>query len=277
MVNEMAEMKVFEVGFSGGEPLLRRDLFKLLTALKDKRIRTYLCTNGLLVNDDITQQISESKVPLVLVSLDGASAKTHDSIRGKGTYRKAIRGIERLVNSQVRTIIMTTLMAVNVGEISSLIRKAERLGVSGISLFMFFPFGRSKQYDELLIQPSLLKKTIEKLKDEYLNKPQRLSVSLGGCLSYLFRKDFGRVEVNPCGVGNCAIGPEGHVRPCLFLPLRTEKSVREVPLKRIWLESRILKSFRHWEVKKSQCNLCSLQEICNRRCRALHAIKYRFT
>jgi MoaA/NifB/PqqE/SkfB family radical SAM enzyme len=90
LINEIAEMRVFEVGISGGEPLLRSDLFELLTALKTRRIRTYLCTNGTLINDDITQQILESKVSHVMVSLDGASSKTHDSIRGRGSYSKAI-------------------------------------------------------------------------------------------------------------------------------------------------------------------------------------------
>jgi MoaA/NifB/PqqE/SkfB family radical SAM enzyme len=114
------------IAFEGGEPLLRKDLAKILAFSRSLPLHTSLITNGTLLESKI-DEISPYINGVVYVSLDGLE-KTHDAIRGVGgCFRKAVRGISA-AEEKVAVTINTTIMAENIDEIESLVRLAKELG-----------------------------------------------------------------------------------------------------------------------------------------------------
>jgi MoaA/NifB/PqqE/SkfB family radical SAM enzyme len=114
------------IAFEGGEPLLRKDLAKILAFSRSLPLHTSLITNGTLLESKI-DEISPYINGVVYVSLDGLE-KTHDAIRGVGgCFRKAVRGISA-AEEKVAVTINTTIMAENIDEIDSLVRLAKELG-----------------------------------------------------------------------------------------------------------------------------------------------------
>jgi MoaA/NifB/PqqE/SkfB family radical SAM enzyme len=114
------------IAFEGGEPLLRKDLAKILAFSRSLPLHTSLITNGTLLESKI-DEISPYINGVVYVSLDGLE-KTHDAIRGVGgCFRKAVRGISA-TKEKVAVTINTTIMAENIDEIESMVRLAKELG-----------------------------------------------------------------------------------------------------------------------------------------------------
>jgi radical SAM family uncharacterized protein len=114
------------IAFEGGEPLLRKDLAKILAFSRSLPLHTSLITNGTLLESKI-DEISPYINGVVYVSLDGLE-KTHDVIRGVGgCFRKAVRGISA-TKEKVAVTINTTIMAENIDEIESMVRLAKELG-----------------------------------------------------------------------------------------------------------------------------------------------------
>lgn len=113
------------VGLTGGEPLLREDIFRILDYLKEKCNEGYptsalLMTNGTLITSKIAQKLN-SYFPFlhsVQISLDGATPEVHDAIRGKGSFKRAVKGLETLIGeTQLATIISFTFHKQNIQDI----------------------------------------------------------------------------------------------------------------------------------------------------------------
>ena len=114
------------VAFEGGEPLLRSDLGEILAFSRSLPLHTSLITNGTLL-ESRTDEIAPYINGVVYVSLDGQE-KTHDAIRGvRGSFRKALRGIDA-AKEKVAVTINTTLMSENIDEIESMVELAKELG-----------------------------------------------------------------------------------------------------------------------------------------------------
>ena len=88
----LARMGCFRLGLTGGEPLMRRDLFDILDAAADHGLHPCLTTNGLLITEEIARQFGRRRLVWLNVSLDGATAATNDRIRGAGTFDRVLDG-----------------------------------------------------------------------------------------------------------------------------------------------------------------------------------------
>jgi radical SAM family uncharacterized protein len=132
---------ICSVAFEGGEPLLRKDLAKILAYSRSLPLHTSLITNGTLLEsriDEIAQYINGA----LYVSLDGME-KTHDTIRGvNGCFGKALRGITSSAG-RVQVIINTTIMADNIHEIEDLVKLAKELDIK-ISLAVAHEYCNAK-------------------------------------------------------------------------------------------------------------------------------------
>jgi len=152
---------------SGGEPLLRCDIFKIIYLLSSYNFSIALATNGTLINREIAYKISKSKVKVVSVSLDGATAETHNKIRRNNrAFSLAISGINYLKEAKVKVQINFTIMPDNIREVEEVLSLARNLGVSAVHFFLLVPVGRGRtvapitsfEYEELLHRILKLKK-----------------------------------------------------------------------------------------------------------------------
>ncbi|MBL7196990.1 MAG: radical SAM protein [Candidatus Omnitrophica bacterium] len=121
--------------FTGGEAFLRKDIFDLIGHSVKKGLTTEVVSNGSLIDERLSQRITVSGLNNIAISLDGAKESTHDSIRKKGSFKKAIRAIENLVSTKRKTghgpqiSVWTTIMKENVRELFDIIGVAKGMGV----------------------------------------------------------------------------------------------------------------------------------------------------
>jgi radical SAM family uncharacterized protein len=127
ILRKIYDTGVTGVAFEGGEPLLRRDLPKILAFSRSLPLHTSLITNGTLLESRVNE-IAPYINGVIYVSLDGLE-KTHDKIRGvNGTFKKAVQGINE-AKKKVPVTINTTIMAENTPEIVEMVKMAKDLGV----------------------------------------------------------------------------------------------------------------------------------------------------
>ncbi|MBD3263957.1 MAG: radical SAM protein [Candidatus Omnitrophica bacterium] len=123
------------VVFTGGEPFLRKDIFELIEFSSGQGLVTECISNGYPIDQPTAEKIILSGLQNIAVSIDGANALTHDAIREKGSFDRAVRALDYLVRSKKKEgrgpqiSIWTTIMKENVEELSQIIYIARDLGV----------------------------------------------------------------------------------------------------------------------------------------------------
>ncbi|MFW5741458.1 MAG: radical SAM protein, partial [Myxococcota bacterium] len=115
--------------FSGGEPLMRNDLFELIAHTAQRGLIPAVATNATMIDDAIAKRFAELGVSRVSVSLDGASAQTHDAFRGlPGSFDDALRGIRALRNAGVDVQVNVTFTKANRDEAPEMLDLVQEIG-----------------------------------------------------------------------------------------------------------------------------------------------------
>ena len=150
MVDQLADAGVTALAFSGGEPLTRKDFFEVARHAADRGLYVSVATNGTLLTKENVQKLKQAKVNYLDISIDGASAKTHDEFRGvPGTFDKAVAGLKNCVEADLCVCIATTATKNNFEELPAIIDLAEEVGAERFTYFNFIPTGRGKaHYDQ---------------------------------------------------------------------------------------------------------------------------------
>ena len=145
-VTEAKPLGLQSVKITGGEPLLYSELPSFLSFLDAEGLTVYIETNGTLMDRDIIKHFRSSNVQQVSVSVDAASEKIHDEIRGvKGSLNRTLEGLRLLSKAGVSSQIMMTLQRKNSEEVEGVIRLSEELGVSSLKINHLIPTGRGKK------------------------------------------------------------------------------------------------------------------------------------
>ncbi|MHC4112629.1 MAG: radical SAM protein, partial [Planctomycetota bacterium] len=128
--------------FSGGEPLCREDIFELVEYAKSLGIVPALATNGTLMDSQVAEKIADSGIARVSVSLDGATAEVHNKLRRlKGSFEKALEGINHIRDKKVPFQINITLTKHNASQLVDIYELAKSLGAVAVHIFMLVPVG----------------------------------------------------------------------------------------------------------------------------------------
>ncbi len=275
MMDDLSEMGRPTLILSGGEPLLRRDIYELAAYAKGRGMGVGLATNGTLVDSRIAHALRDAGVHYASVSLDGARPKTHDAIRGRGNFAKAMRGILWLKEAGIKVQINFTVSRKNVGELEEIYRTADALHVAALYLFLLVPVGCGAKLDpsaalsapevEDWLRWVLQKQTVSggpalraicaphyyRLKNAVLNGAAANAEERQGCLA---------------GIHMAFISHKGEVFPCGYLPLSCG-NVREKKIRDIWAYSEVLQDLREPDLLKGACGSCAYSVVCGG-CRA---------
>jgi radical SAM protein with 4Fe4S-binding SPASM domain len=295
VVDQLADCGVTALAFSGGEPLTRKDFFEVARHAVQRGLYVSVATNGTLLNKENVKRLKWIGIHYVEVSIDGATAQTHDAFRGvPGAFEKAVAGLKNCVAEDMCACIATTATKSNLDEMPAILDLAEEIGAERFTYFNFIPTGRGKElYDQ-----DLAPEEREKLMRYLLNRmgkgrkptilttaPQLARVALqcqgprgtGDVTMSMAHMQTARVSrkavpladfIGGCGAGRlyCSLSPQGDVHPCVFLPinvgnLKTEKFAD------VWLNSEVFNAFRNRENLKGACGKCDYKYICGG-CRA---------
>ncbi len=101
LIDQIAEVSRPLLIFSGGEPLLRHDVYKLARYAADKGLTVALGSNGTLINDPVAQRLKSAGVKAVAVSIDSPVPERHDLFRGQaGAWEQALQGIDACIRNE---------------------------------------------------------------------------------------------------------------------------------------------------------------------------------
>ena len=293
VIDDLAEMKVPLILFSGGEPLLRRDVFELASYAASKGLKCALSTNGTLITPKIAEKIKEAGFVYVGVSIDGMP-ETNDRFRGvKGAFKKAFEGLINARDVGLLTGIRFTVTKFNIRDIPAVIDLLAENDVPRFCLYHLVPSGRADfSYDISL-------KERRELMDWLFNKAIELHDE--GCKTEILTVD------NPCdGVYICLklkeideelafkafeflkyrggdrsgsqlanIDMFGDVHPNQFWWDHTCGNVRKEKFSDIWLNPKdelLIKLRNKQKYLRGRCRRCAYKDVCGGfRLRALRA------
>ncbi len=267
---------------TGGEPLLRQDIFSIAQYGSDIGLRMVMATNGTLITDAIVQQMVESGIQRISVSIDGATRTSHDRFRKvEGAFEGALKGIERVKKAGIEFQINTTITQQNLEEVEKIQQLAVNLGAAAHHIFLLVPTGRGKYISDQEISALQYEDNLNWFYDQKDKVPLQLKAT---CAPHYYRilrerslqegetvtfKTHGLDAVTRgClgGVGFCFISNTGVVQPCGFLALNCG-NVKEKPFDCIWQESDIFQDLRDFNRLKGKCGRCEYRKVCGG-CRA---------
>jgi radical SAM protein with 4Fe4S-binding SPASM domain len=257
------------IHFTGGEPFLYQGLWDLVAYARKKGYGVALMSNGCLITNDDATRGSSLGVSDIQVSLEGPP-DLHDSIRGRGSFAAATKGVEALVRSGNRVSANVTLSRLNVDQIEETIEIARTMGFYGIGFSRIVPCGRGKGLSDRLLTPHELKQVYQRILS--LNTasfevtsgdplagtllepkiPSGCDLSLAGCSA---------------GFSGITITSDGSVMPCRRIGL-VVGNVKRKRLRSIWASSRLLWRLRERKSYKGRCGQCAYWPSC-RGCRAV--------
>jgi radical SAM protein with 4Fe4S-binding SPASM domain len=148
-IRQLADFRVPVLIFSGGEPLLREDIFELASFARDRGIGVVLSSNGTLITEEAAANICDIGFKEVGISIDGIG-QTNDFFRGKkGAYQQALQGIRRCVASGQRVSLRFTITRYNYKEISAIFDLTESEDINRVCFYHLAYSGRGMRGDDL--------------------------------------------------------------------------------------------------------------------------------
>jgi AdoMet-dependent heme synthase len=149
LIDQVASVGRPVLVFSGGEPLMRPDIFDLADHAKSKGLLTALATNGTMIDAAMAGRIAAAGFDRVSCSLDGADAATHDQFRGLiGSFDQTMQGLAHLRAAGVPTQINCTMAKHNKDQVEAVLRLAESIGSVAVHYFLLVPVGCGEQIAE---------------------------------------------------------------------------------------------------------------------------------
>jgi AdoMet-dependent heme synthase len=283
LIDDIASFSKPVVILTGGEPLLRNDIFEISAYGNKRGLRMVMAVNGTLLNPENIKTMKDAGIQRISVSLDGATPETHDEFRRvKGSFARAIKGIEHAKTEALEFQINTTITSQNLEEIAEIHELAKRLGAKAHHIFVLVPTGRGKEIEkEQQVSPEEYekvlrwfyeqeKKTALQLKATCAPQYYRMRKELRGEYPEGFVHGSSPLDTKTrgClgGVGFCFISHAGQVSPCGYLELDCG-NVRKNLLPEIWSHSPIFLELRDFEKYEGKCGACKFVMICGG-CRA---------
>lgn len=269
LLGEMAKAGFKIVILSGGEPLMRDDIYELITHATTVGLRPVLGTNGALITPDVARRLKAAGLGAAGISIDSCDKEKHNWFRqAEGAWENTMAGIEACKEAGLRFQIHTTVMTWNEPEITDITDLAVNIGAMAHHVFFLVPTGRGKDIEETTLKTAQYEALLNRILDKQLEVPIELKPT---CAPQFMRiakeRNMPMRFTRGClaGTGYCVILPNGDVHPCPYMPI-TVGNVRTTEFDAIWRDSEVFKRLRH-EKLQGGCGTCGYDTICGG-CRA---------
>lgn len=268
--------------FTGGEPLLRKDIFDLIRYTKDKGLRCVIAPNGTLLSSENVKKLKNTGIERVSVSIDGPDAESHNQFRGvPGAFEASLQGIENLKKQDLPFQINTTVTRDNLKNFKEIFSLAESLGAVAWHIFLLVPTGRASSITQEVISAQEYENVLNWFYDFRKLTNMHLKATCAPQYHRILRQraqeegiavnysNFGLDAISKgClgGISFCFISHSGQVQPCGYLNLNCG-NIRERSLPEIWSKSSYLNELRNRELYQGKCGICEYHNVCGG-CRA---------
>lgn len=284
---ELNDCAVMNVTIAGGEPFFRKDLKELIAGIVDNRMRFSILSNGTLINDDMAAFLfSTGRCDGVQVSIDGSKPQTHDACRGKGSFKRAVEGIQCLQKNRVHINVRVTIHRNNVSDLDGIAKLLlDDIGLTNFSTNAASYLGLCKQNVEeigLTVGGRMsAMETLVKLNKKY---DKRINAQAGPLAEAKMwtemeqarrngkKKIPGRGYLTACGcvTDKIAVRADGVIVPCNMLSHIEMGKINRDDLKEIWQHHPKMKNIRERRNKPLSdfefCSGCDYINFCTGNC-----------
>lgn len=268
---------------SGGDPLLRRDIFEIAEYANGMGLRVVMSPSGSNITPQVIEKMKTAGVRMISLSLDGSSAAVHDGFRQvKGAFDLAMQNMKLARENLMAFRINTTVTQHNLADLPNILKLAVDVGAVEWDVFMLVPTGRGKIQME--ITPEQYEETLKDVYKASLTSPIPIKVTCAPQYSRITAQHSKSQPKNMgthgaggrgCMAGNgfCFISHIGEVYGCGFLPIKAG-SIREKSFQEIYQNSDLFQKLRNPALLKGKCGACSYKTTCGGcRARAFSASK----
>lgn len=292
VLKDLAEFKVPAVLFSGGEPLVRKDLFELAEYARDLGLHVVLSTNGTLIDRNTARKFVELKFAYIGISLDSPAASTHDWFRGQeGAYARTMQGFRYCKDAGQKVGLRLTLTRHNAQDIGRIFDLIEQNGIDRACFYHLCPAGRGKDLSSLT--PAMARSAVGAIftrTKEMIDRGKRIEIltvdnHCDGPYLYLRMKKEGHPRAEQVlemlkwngggryssGVGIANIDFYGNVHADQFSMFRTFGNVKQRKFSEIWQDTsnEIMAGLKdRLPLLNGRCAGCRFREVCGGSLRA---------
>ncbi len=235
LFDDLAALGSFRLGLTGGEPLLRKDLFDILDAATERGLHPCLTTNGLLLTEEIAREFGKRELVWLNISLEGPSVESNDPVRGAGTFDAVVAKL-KLLGRYTRFTLAFTVLRTNAHLMRACAELAYQVGAHTAVFRPLYPAGVA--LDHLDLMPSYAQYTEALQELAAMDNP---GADLNGLDAFSPQTRAATASTihtsHTCGAGNhvCSISVQGDVNPCSFLGSAFNTgNIRTTPFPVIW-------------------------------------------
>jgi len=274
LIDEMKALGTEMIILTGGEPLLRKDIYEIARYASGQGIWVVMGSNGVLITDKVAQKIVECGVRGVAISIDSLNCEKHNRFRGgPNAWELSVRGLDICRAKGLQVLIQTTVMEMNYDEIPELIAFAREKEAWSFNLYFLVQTGRGQKMNDL--SPERTEAMLSYLVDEQdKHRPMLVRAKCAPHFKQIaYNKGLGGLESGGCMAGTeyCRIMPQGDVTPCPYMTVAAG-NVRLQSFREIWETAPVLRDLREVKQLKGRCGVCEFNQLCGGcRCRAYAA------
>jgi len=274
LIDEMKALGTEMLILTGGEPLLRRDIYDIASKASSLGMWVVMGTNGVLVNEYVAKKMVDCGIKGVGISIDSVDPDRHNAFRGgSNAWKHSVRALEICREHGLEVLVQSSIMADNRDELKDLLAFAKSKDAWSFNVYFLVKTGRGMELNDLTAQETeqCLRELIECQNDfepmliraKCAPQFKQLSYEMGG----------GGLESGGCMAGTeyCRITPEGNVTPCPYMDV-IAGNVRSQSFTEVWNTSSVFSDLRDLSKLKGRCGACEFNELCGGcRCRAYSA------
>ena len=271
LLGEIAQVGKPIIILTGGEPLLRNDIFDIAKHGDSLGLRMVMAPNGTLISAEVAEKMAASGIRRISASIDGATKEFHDKFRGvDGAFDAAIQGIEYVKAAGIDFQINTTITKSNLDQIPRILELAEKLGAVAHHIFLLVPTGRGKY----IVDQAIDAKEYETTLNWFYDQREKTSLQLKAtCAPHYYRILRQRAKAEGktitmqthgldavtrgclAGTGFCFISHTGVVQPCGYTDVKSG-DITKSTFGEVWNHSPVflkLRDFKQLEGRKMWC------------------------
>lgn len=271
LIDEMRALGTEMLILTGGEPLLRRDIYEIARTASGAGLWVVMGTNGVLVTDYVAGKMVECGVKGVGISLDSIHPEKHDRFRGgPNAWEHSVRALETCRRHGLEVLVQTTVMDMNRDELPELMAFAREKGAWSFNVYFLVQTGRGQQMNDLSAEDTdAMLRELAMRQDDF--RPMLVRSKCAPQFKQIaYEMGRGGLESGGCMAGThyCRITPSGDVTPCPYMTV-VAGNVRDRSFTDIWTGSPVLRQLRDRSLLKGRCGACEFNELCGGcRCRA---------
>ena len=259
---------------TGGEPLLRPDIYDIIKYAADRKFMVVLGTNGTMINRTIAEKIKAAGTHGVGISIDSMDAGKHDKFRGvTQSWEKSMEAFNILNDVGVDFLIQMSVSDMNYHEIPQVIEFAEKIGAVAFNLYFLVCTGRGQGNTD--ISNEAYEEALKTLYQQQMKYKGRLMINSKCAPQYkrvVYENDPDSVYQRtysggcPAGTHYSRISPEGDLTPCPFIA-ESVGNLKTDTFKNLWETAPLMVQLRDRKKLEGRCGSCEFSTMCSG-CRA---------